>query len=182
MRDLEEIADGLFVSDMTRQIRVSPDELAIGRFFVPATLQHAEHEEVAARLIARAQEHGMWVGLAYSKLQQELIDEARIEKARYERRYGSPIQRLKRSIVFVLAVMRGRSERAELPVSVLRHLLLYRQPGGFDRLGFELSTMQQKGFIGILYRVPTDILMPTPLLAQTILEAQRESAAVQTLV
>ena len=66
-KQIEQIADGLYVGDTTRKITISPSD--IGLYCgsdVPDTLGRTEHEMLAGQFVQRAQKHGKWVGIARS--------------------------------------------------------------------------------------------------------------------
>jgi hypothetical protein len=75
MEQLEQIADGYFISRETKDIAIKPHEVTYGKYFLMDTLGKAEYEELGVRLIEAAQKNGTWVGMDYVALKRQLVED-----------------------------------------------------------------------------------------------------------
>jgi len=77
LTDLIRTEKGNFESVESKQLATTfkVNDFHYGRYFLPSTLGHSEHEDIAARLIEMAHQEGKWVGVAYPALMNELVKE-----------------------------------------------------------------------------------------------------------
>lgn len=71
---LEEVTPGLFVTESTAALdaKFQPEKFGFLRYLIPQGLGHSESEEIAARLLEKAQEQGRFVGMAWTQLQKDI--------------------------------------------------------------------------------------------------------------
>jgi hypothetical protein len=70
---MNQIQKGLFAIE--ESMPCNPRDLMIGRYKLPATLQRAEREEAAARIITFSQQLDRWVGVSWSRLGQMMHED-----------------------------------------------------------------------------------------------------------
>ncbi len=194
MTQLEQITKGIYVSKGTKAISVKPTEIVIGKYFMPGTLGHAEHEDIGARLVEAAREQGQWVGMDYCSLGKQLAAELRDMIADNEKRIAEsknkgsllelPISVLLAKAYKGITSLLGRKQlvvetaqpKAEQPKtlqSILTFLLLTQGAYGPAILNSEIREMADKGYLDLVEQGDQTILVPTQKLAETVYKAQQ---------
>ncbi len=192
---LEQIANGFFVNEDTKQIDVNPKDIAYGRWIIPSTLGHSEHEDVAARLVEKSREAGRWVGVSYRTFMGEIADEVEEMYARDQRQREAfeasqksrPgfFQRLYRATMEKIGVGTPAQEPVQKPLqeaepqppmafSVLASQVYLS--GSAQVVANELRGMEEQGYLSVVDHGGESILMPTKKMAEVIYrkqEAQR---------
>jgi len=70
---MNQIENGLFAVEDT--MPCNPRDIRIGHYALPSTLQRAEREEAAARILTFSQQLDSWVGVSWSRLSQMMREE-----------------------------------------------------------------------------------------------------------
>jgi hypothetical protein len=189
MEQLEQITDGLYVSEGTRGISVKPTEIAFGKYLMPSTLGHSEHEDIGARLVEASREQGQWVGMAYSTLGNQLVGELEGMYADNEKRRAEMDKPRKgllaRAYEGAKSLLGGKqpvaetaqpeveAEQPERPYSVLAFQLFTQGQNGPAILGSEIRGMADKGYLDLVEQGDQTVLMPTQKFAETVYKAQQ---------
>jgi hypothetical protein len=200
MEKLEQVAEGLYVSEGTRAITVRPTQISFGKYFMPSTLGHSEYEDIGARLVEASREQGQWVGMAYKNLGKQLVAELEGMYADNDKKRAKMSKPRKGLLARAYEGAKSSLFGAELPKvepakpepeqpksdssSVLAFWLFMQGPNGPAIVNSEIREMANKGYINLVKQGDKDILMPTQKLAETVYnaqqrfrkEAQRESA------
>jgi hypothetical protein len=87
--ELEQIANGIYVSEVTRAIQPKPEELIDKS--LQETLGHAESEEIAAAFVYASNEHGQWVAMTYDRLYEQLCKHIVLTMAKSAKEKGEKI-------------------------------------------------------------------------------------------
>lgn len=70
---MNQIENGLFAVEDT--MPCSPRDIHVGRYALPSTLQRAEREEAAARILTFSQQLDSWVGVSWLRLVEVMREE-----------------------------------------------------------------------------------------------------------
>ena len=182
MKNLENVADGLYVDASTKAITISPRQICFGKYIIPNTLGHSEHEDIGARIVEASVGQDQWVGMSYRKLSGILVDELKTmmsnESIRYERfkKENSKgfLTRLKE--YFLGSEPEPHETEKEitgLPFSILTFQLFTQGSNGPAILGHEIRTMAEKGYINLIEDGDEAYLMPTQKLADAVYKAPK---------
>ncbi|MBW3014054.1 hypothetical protein KY335_02325 [Candidatus Woesearchaeota archaeon] len=194
--ELEHIGDKLYVGEATKGISIPPEEIAYGRYILPNTLGHSEHEDIGARIVEASREKKQWVGVAYSRLADQLIEELtamadRDKKAReaWENRPGflrsiyNTLYNGFKALVVPSKTGAGSEpsdqveeteEKIEKKFSVLAFQLYTQGPRGPEILGYEIRTMADKGYLELVdIDEENTVLVPTQKFVETVHGSQR---------
>lgn len=128
----------------------------LNTYFLPDTLGHTEHEDVAGRLILKAQEEGQFVAVDYKTFATEIATEILNEKRAPEKQ--GLLKRL-------FGKKQPETKTPEKRMTVWTVELL--------NLPIEIMDMVDKNLLTLIEHEDKQILAPTDKLLSTIYEAQR---------
>jgi len=183
MDNLEQVANGLFTSASTKAITIDPSQLWFGKYMLPGTLGHSEHEEIGARIVEASQEHNHWVGMNYENFSRAVIDEVKgmydnneIARKKMERSQKGWFRKAIEYLCGVKDEPQPEEELKELPFSVLATQIFFNPRHGNAILSNEIRSMADKGYLTLVETDEKTYLMPTQKLADTVYASQNDES------
>lgn len=76
---MEKITEGIYKANLVTSI--SPSQVKYTRWMIPGSLGRVEPEDVAARFVDAARQHGGWVGLTVRHLGSQILNEIKEDRA-----------------------------------------------------------------------------------------------------
>lgn len=165
--------------------KYKPTDLAVGDYFIPNTLGHAEHEDLAARIIRMGQAEGKFVAPSYREIGEQVIGEIgeaqKREAAQRAKHAEVPRGNLMAAIRSGLSRLMGKktvatpaeesTEREEVqpPFSVLAFNCRFNP----QSLPNEIRGMIDEGYLNLVDKDDNGFLEPTEKLIEVILAAQK---------
>jgi hypothetical protein len=176
---VEKIQEGIFKANLV--ISILPDQVQYSRWMIPGSLGRVEPEDIAARFVDAARQHGSWVGLTVKYLGTQVTDEidaaignqeagnAYVEQTwKYQdkmrtRRILSILTLGIYALVKPVPIAPAKPEKQELPYSVLATFCRIQGP---DKFHYELQQMLEKGWLRaeMMEDGQNQILFPTEAL------------------
>ncbi|MDD4358332.1 MAG: hypothetical protein PHY30_00780 [Candidatus Pacebacteria bacterium] len=147
----------------------TPQDIRIPRYTLLGTLQHAEPEEAAARILTFSQEAGKWVGVSASKLDEMVQADLKQERDRREKcnEYGRKKRDYAIKCLFTFGLyavfVQKPVWKSEEP---LPFSLVYMM--GMNAIVQGIYQLHDKGYL----RLDEGILYPTEDLVRRIMEVQ----------
>jgi hypothetical protein len=188
---VKQIENGLFAVEET--MPCNPQDIRVGRYDLPDTLQRAEREEAAARIITFSQQVDSWVGVSWSRLAQMMREEfeeqkrwndVRRQNHQEEWRFAAAMRKYRIRCIATLGLY---ALFATKPVKNLREVPLLSVPStGIFICGPKhvIEGLRELVELGMLKHVQEgdgdtarDIFVPTPILISTIMQKQQPATA-----
>jgi hypothetical protein len=179
------IENGLY--EINDAMPCTPRDLIVPKYMLPATLDRAEREEAAARILQFSQEMDRWVGVSLPKIFEQIKGDYATSQSRDEiqRHNRAEVQRYIRAVrwdmlwsVVTLGIYcffrttptKNLKKDIELPFTAA----LYVGPA-FVMEG--IRELVERGMLRVEQDDNTDVVFPTPSLITRILEVQEHREA-----
>ncbi|MAF35198.1 hypothetical protein CMO91_05110 [Candidatus Woesearchaeota archaeon] len=168
----EQLEDGIYVCDTTKEITIPPTKIIYGQWFMPSALRRAEFEDICARFVERSRSANQWVAVSYSRLGSELLSELKDQERAENRIAGKHLGPLRRLYKKLKGEKPAEVEESKLPFSVIRTMIALTGP---DVLPRELRSMEDKRYLNVVERDDESLLVPTQAMIETAYNAQERA-------
>jgi hypothetical protein len=179
---MNEIENGLFAVEET--MPCAPRDIKVGRYTLLSTLQRAEREEAAARILTFSQQLDNWVGVSWDRLTQMMRDEfeqyrdwdnAKRYNYQEELRFNAAMRKYRKLCsltlcLYALFVSKPTKQLHEVPKFNMPFSLVFI--GGPIRIVEGLRELIETGMLKFVREGECDVFYPTATLISTIMQKQ----------
>ena len=182
---------GLF--EVEEQMPCSPGAITLLRYVIPSTIDRAECEEAAARILSFSQQRDQWVGVSWRRLAEMMQKESETHRSIGEARSHSfgELRRVQRAVrryyilcaltlgVYALFVAKPTAQIREGPSAKVPFSGIFIS--GADHVIIGILELLDKGFLRLGTKGEgenaLEVFFPTPALVSRIMQQQGIAAS-----